>query len=61
MASLSRKARLQQWSWQLLDDLAFCSERYPRLSELAAQVLFEQQSAIPPMPVDPELEALLPF
>ena len=61
MASLSRKARLQQWSWQLLDDLAFCSERYPRLSELGAQVLFEQQSAIPPLPVDPELEALLPF
>ena len=62
MASLSRKARLQQCcSWQVLDDLAFCRERYPRLSELAAQVLFEQQSAIPPMPVDPELEALLPF
>ena len=61
MASLSRKARLQQWSWQLLDDLAFCRERYPRLSELAAQVLFEQQAAAPAMPVDPELEALLPF
>jgi len=61
MASLSRKARLQQCCWELLDDLAFCSERYPRLAELAAQVLFEQQSAAPAMPVDPALEALVPF
>lgn len=62
MASLSRKARLQQCcSWQVLDDLAFCRERYPRLAELAAQVLFEQQLAAPAVPVDPELEALLPF
>ena len=61
MASLSRKARLQQFSWQVLEDLAFCSARYPRLAELAAQVLFEQQSAAPAMPVDPALEALLPF
>ena len=45
MASLSRKARLQQCCWELLDDLAFCSERYPRLAELAAQLLFEQQAA----------------
>ena len=41
--------------------LAFCRERYPRLAELAAQVLFEQQVAAPAVPVDPELEALLPF
>jgi len=61
MASLSRKARLQQCCWELLDDLAFCRERYPRLAELAAQVLFEQQAAAPAVPVDPELEALLPF
>ena len=61
MASLSRKARLQQCCWELLDDLAFCSERYPRLAELAAEVLFEQQSAAPAMPVDPALEALVPF
>ena len=61
MASLSRKARLQQCCWELLDDLAFCRERYPRLAELAAQVLFEQQAAAPAMPVDPELEALLPY
>jgi hypothetical protein len=62
MASLSRKARLQQCcSWQLIEDLSWCSERYPRLAELAAQVLFEQQSAAPAMPVDPALEALLPF
>lgn len=61
MASLSRKARLQQLSWQVLEDLAFCSERWPRLSELAAQVLFDQQAARPAAPVRPELEALLPF
>jgi hypothetical protein len=61
MASLSRKARLQQCCWELVEDLAFCRERYPRLAELATQVLFEHQSAIPPMPVDPDLEALLPF
>ena len=61
MAPLSRKAQLQQFSWQVLEDLAFCSGRWPRLSELAAQVLFEQQAAAPAMPVDPELEALIPF
>jgi hypothetical protein len=61
MAPLSRKARLQQFSWQVLDDLALCSERYPRLAELAAQVLFEQQSAQPLVAVDPGLEALVPF
>ena len=61
MASLSRKARLQQCCWELLDDLAFCRERYPRLAELAAQVLFEQQAVQPLAPVDPELEALIPF
>jgi len=62
MASLSRKARLQQCcSWQLIEDLSWCSERYPRLAELAAQVLFEQQAAFQPRPIDPELEAILPF
>ena len=61
MASLSRKARLQQCCWELVEDLAFCRERYPRLAELAAQVLFEQQAAQPPVPVDPALEALIPF
>lgn len=61
MASLSRKVRLQQFSCQLLEDLVFCGERWPRLAELAAQVLFEQQAAAPALPVDPALEALLPF
>jgi hypothetical protein len=61
MAPLSRKAQLQQFSWQVLDDLAFCSGRWPRLAELAAQVLFEQQAVQPLAPVDPELEALIPF
>ena len=61
MASLSRKARLQQCCWELLDDLAFCRERYPRLAELAAQVLFEQQLTQPLVAVDPALEALIPF
>jgi hypothetical protein len=61
MASLSRKARLQQCCWQLLDDLSLCSERYPRLAELAAQVLFEHQAAQPEVPVAPALEALIPF
>ena len=49
MAPLSRKARLQQFSWQVLDDLAFCSERYPRLAELAAQLLCEHQADRPPL------------
>jgi hypothetical protein len=61
MASLSRKISLQRLSWQLLEDLAFCSGRWPRLSALAAQVLLEQQSAAPAMPVDPAMEGLLPF
>jgi hypothetical protein len=61
MAPLSRKAQLQQFSWQVLEDLAFCSGRWPWLAELAAQVLFKQQSAAPAVPVDPELEALLLF
>jgi hypothetical protein len=61
MASLSRKIKLQQFFWQVLEDLVFCGERWPRLAELAAQVLFEQQAAAPAMPVDPELEALIPF
>ncbi|QPN64076.1 hypothetical protein [Synechococcus sp. CBW1004] len=50
-----------QISCQLLEDLVFCGERWPRLAELAAQVLFEQRAAAPAMSVDPALEALLPF
>jgi hypothetical protein len=61
MVSLSRKAQLQQFSWQVLEDLAFCRGRWPRLAELAAQVLVEQQAAAPAMAVDPELEAPLPY
>ena len=61
MASLSRKIQLQQLSWQVLEDLVFCSKRWPRFSELAAQVLFEQQAAQPLASVDPALEALIPF
>ena len=61
MASLSRKIKLQQFFWQVLEDLVFCGERWPRLVERAAQVLFEQQAAAPAMPVDPAIEALIPF
>jgi len=61
MASLSRKFHLQQCCWELLEYLAFCGDRYPRLADLAAEVLFEQQAALPPVPVDPELEALMPY
>ena len=61
MALLSRKSVLQQCSWQVLDDLAFCTQRYPRLAELAAQVLVERQCVLPGVPVDPGLEALVPF
>ena len=43
-----RKPRQQHCCWQLLQDLA-------------AQVLFAQQLAVPPMPIDPELDGLLPF
>ena len=61
IASLSRQARRQQSCWELVEDLAFCSERYPRLAELAALLLFEQQEGQPLAPVDPALEALIPF
>ncbi|MCS5699491.1 hypothetical protein NZK32_10620 [Cyanobium sp. FGCU-52] len=61
MASLYRKARLQPCCSELLEDLAFCSERYPRLAELAAQGLFEQQQVKPPMAVSLVLEALIPL
>jgi len=61
MASLSRKARLQQYCCEKFNDMAFCRERYPRLAELAAQVLFEQQLAQPLVAVNPALEALIPF
>jgi hypothetical protein len=52
MASLSRMAQLQQFSRQVLEDLVFCGERWPQLAELPAQVLGEQQSQVPPVPVD---------
>jgi hypothetical protein len=61
MALHSRKSALQQCSWQVLDDLSFCTQRYPRLAELAAQVLVERQCALPGVPVDPRLEALVPY
>lgn len=61
MASLSRIARLQRCCWELIEDLAFCRERSPPLAELAAQVLFERQSALPGMPGDPDVEWLLPL
>ena len=61
MASLSRKSRLQQFSWQVLDDMALCSESYPCLAELAAQVLFEPQAAAPAVALSPEVQALIPF
>ena len=61
MASHSRKAQLQPFSWQVVEDLVFCGERWPRLAELAAQVLVEQQAAAPAMPVDPAIEALIAF
>lgn len=34
MAPLSRKAQLQQFSWQRMEELAFCSGRWPRLAGL---------------------------
>ena len=47
MASLSRKARLQKCcSWQVLDDLAFCSGRYPRLAELAAEARRAENNSV---------------
>jgi hypothetical protein len=61
MAPISRNARLQHFSWPVLEDLVFCGERWPRLAELAAQVLVEQQVATPAVPIDPALEALIPF
>jgi hypothetical protein len=59
MAVLSYTIRLQQLSWQTLEDLAFCS-RTPRLAAVAAQLLFERQLQAPAA-TDPLLAALLPF
>ncbi len=53
MASLSRKARMQRYSWPLLEDLAFCSVLIPRLADLPAQVRFQEKSALPSAPVNP--------
>ena len=52
MASLTRKFLLQQCSWRLLEALAICSARTPRLAALASEVLFEQQCQRPPAPID---------
>jgi hypothetical protein len=40
---------------------ACCSQSLPRLEELVDQELFERQSAAPALPVNPELEKLVPF
>ncbi len=61
MASLSRKHQLQQVSWQVLEDLSFCSERYRRLAALGAEVLDEQQRLNSPAAADPALDSLLPW
>jgi hypothetical protein len=37
------------------------SQSLPRLGELVDQELFERQSAAPALPVNPELEKLVPF
>jgi hypothetical protein len=40
---------------------ACCFHSWPRLGELVDQELFERQSAAPALPVNPELEKLVPF
>jgi hypothetical protein len=40
---------------------ACCFQSLPRLGELVDQELFERQSAAPELPVNPELEKLVPF
>jgi hypothetical protein len=40
---------------------ACCSHSLPRLGELVDQELFERQSAAPALPVNQELEKLVPF
>ena len=40
---------------------ACCFQSLPRLGELVDQELFERQSAAPALPVNPELEKLVPF
>jgi hypothetical protein len=40
---------------------ACCSQSLPRLGELVDQELFERQCAAPALPVNPELEKLVPF
>jgi len=40
---------------------ACCLQSLPRLGKLVDQELFERQSAAPALPVNPELEKLVPF
>ena len=65
MASKFRRAALERHSSESLDRIStICQSAWvplPRLAELADQILFEPQAALPEPALDPELLALLPY
>ena len=60
---VSRRSYLQSLGSQALVDLSNCCcfRSLPRLGELVDQILFERQPAQAPLPLDPEILALLPY
>ena len=65
MASKFRRAALERHSSESLDRIStICHSAWvplPRLAELAEQILFERQAALPERALDPEILALLPY
>jgi hypothetical protein len=59
----SRRSSLQALGSQALVALSDCCcfRSLPRLGELVDQILFERQVVQPPLPVDPEILAGLPY
>ena len=60
---ISRRSSLQSLGSQALVELSDCCcfRSLPRLGELVDRILFERQPAQAPLPLDPEILALLPY
>ena len=65
MATAFRRAALDRHSSESLDRIStICHSAWvplSRLAELADQILFERQAALPERALDPEILALLPY